>query len=141
MNKGEILSIIFPNGVGKPMVFNLITGISIADEGDICFNGFSHLSLEQLQINQRGIACIFQSLRLFLNMSVIANVMAAFFTRTHANLAQIVFRTRGFRHEEERIRTLAAKKPSVFCERLQGYRFNPPAYSLSYENWRCLKIT
>jgi ABC-type branched-subunit amino acid transport system ATPase component len=140
VNPGEIVSLIGPNGAGKTTVFNLITGLYAPDRGDIRFDGKSLLGLEPHQIAKRGIARTFQSLRLFLNMSVIENVMAAAYPRTHANLAQIIFRTPGFRKEETRIRTVAEEKLAFFGERLQGYRFDQPAYSLSYANRRRLEI-
>ena len=140
VNPGEIVSLIGPNGAGKTTVFNLITGLYAPDRGDIRFDGKSLLGLEPHQIAKRGIARTFQSLRLFLNMSVIENVMAAAYPRTHANLAQIIFRTPGFRKEETRIRALAEEKLAFFGERLQGYRFDQPAYSLSYANRRRLEI-
>ena len=140
VNPGEIVSLIGPNGAGKTTVFNLITGLYAPDRGDIRFDGKSLLGLEPHQIAQRGIARTFQSLRLFLNMSVIENVMAAAYPRTHANLAQIIFRTPGFRKEETRIRAVAEEKLAFFGERLQGYRFDQPAYSLSYANRRRLEI-
>ncbi len=140
VNPGEIVSLIGPNGAGKTTVFNLITGLYAPNRGDIRFDGKSLLGLEPHQIAKRGIARTFQSLRLFLNMSVIENVMAAAYPRTHANLAQIIFRTPGFRKEETRIRAVAEEKLAFFGERLQGYRFDQPAYSLSYANRRRLEI-
>lgn len=137
---GEIVSLIGPNGAGKTTVFNLITGLYKPDQGDIRFDGSSLIGLEPHQISQRGIARTFQTLRLFLNISVIENVMAAAYGQTSANLAQIIFRTPGFRREEARIRALAQEKLAFFGERLQGYRYDQPAYSLSYANRRRLEI-
>jgi ABC-type branched-subunit amino acid transport system ATPase component len=137
---GEILGLIGPNGAGKTTVFNLITGLYPPDRGDIRFDGASLLGREPHAITALGIARTFQTLRLFLNMSVIENVMAAAYPRTRANLAQIVLRTPGFRREEEQIRQAAENKLSFFGERLQGYRFDQPAYSLSYANRRRLEI-
>jgi branched-chain amino acid transport system ATP-binding protein len=36
---GEILALIGPNGAGKTTVFNVVTGVYQATEGDIVFNG------------------------------------------------------------------------------------------------------
>jgi ABC-type branched-subunit amino acid transport system ATPase component len=140
VNPGEIVSLIGPNGAGKTTVFNLITGLYTPSRGDICFDGASLLGLEPHQITRRGIARTFQSLRLFLNMSVIENVTSAAFFRAQANLAQIVLRTPGFKQEEARIRARAEEKLAFFGERLKGYRFDQPAYSLSYANRRRLEI-
>jgi ABC-type branched-subunit amino acid transport system ATPase component len=137
---GEILSLIGPNGAGKTTVLNLITGLYRPSSGDILFNGRSIVGRDMHQITRMGISRTFQSLRLFLNMSVIDNVMSAAFARTHTNWLQIALRTPGFRSEETRIRQLAEAKLAFFGERLVGYRYDQPAYSLSYANRRRLEI-
>lgn len=137
---GEILSLIGPNGAGKTTVLNLITGLYQPDEGDLRFDGTSLAGMEMHKITRLGIARTFQNLRLFLNMSIIENVMSAAFARTHANWLQVVLRTPGYRSEEKHIRELAEEKLRFFGERLVGYRFDQPAYSLSYANRRRLEI-
>lgn len=137
---GEIVSLIGPNGAGKTTVLNLMTGLYQPDEGDILFNGKSIVGREMHAITDSGIARTFQSLRLFLNMSVVENVMSAAFARSHANWLQIILRTPGFRREDAQIRQLAEQKLAFFGERLVGYRFDQPAYSLSYANRRRLEI-
>jgi len=140
VNEGEILSIIGPNGAGKTTVLNLLTGLDAPDRGDIRFQGRSLVGLFPHQITGLGLARTFQTLRLFLNMSVIENVMSAAYSHTRANLLQIIFRTPGWRQEEAEIRALAEEKLAFFGERLVGYRFDQPAYSLSYANRRRLEI-
>jgi ABC-type branched-subunit amino acid transport system ATPase component len=138
--EGEIFSIIGPNGAGKTTVLNLLTGINAPTSGSIHFQGEPIAGLSPHRITRLGIARTFQTLRLFLNMSVIENVMSAAYTHTKANLFEIVFRTARWRQEEAAIRALAEETLSFFGERLVGYRFNQPAYSLSYANRRRLEI-
>lgn len=140
VRQGEILSIIGPNGAGKTTVLNLLTGIIEPDSGDILFEGRSTVGLEPHQIAALGVSRTFQTLRLFLNMSVIENVMAAAFARTSASLPAIIFRTKAWREEETRLREQAEETLAFFGERLVGYRFDEPAYSLSYANRRRLEI-
>jgi branched-chain amino acid transport system ATP-binding protein len=140
VDEGEIVSVIGPNGAGKTTLFNLITGVYRPDEGDIVFDGTSLLGLQPHEITARGIARTFQSLRLFLNMTVKENVMAAAHSHTRAGIARSIFRTPGMRREEREIRRLAEERLSFFGQRLMGYRWNQPAYSLSYANRRRLEI-
>jgi len=137
---GEIVSVIGPNGAGKTTLFNLVTGIYRPTAGEIRFEGQSIVGLEPHQITRRGIARTFQTLRLFLNMSVRENVMAAAYGHTKAGVFRAILRTPGQRREEREIRELAERRLAFFGERLMGYRWDQPAYSLSYANRRRLEI-
>ena len=140
VDEGEIVSVIGPNGAGKTTLFNLVTGVYEPTGGDIVFAGASIKGLDPHQITRRGIARTFQTLRLFLNMSVRENVMAAAYGHTKAGVFRSMLRTPGMRQEEREIRELAEKRLAFFGERLMGYRWDQPAYSLSYANRRRLEI-
>ncbi|TMK34817.1 MAG: ABC transporter ATP-binding protein [Actinobacteria bacterium] len=140
VGEGEIVSLIGPNGAGKTTVFNLITGLYRPDKGEISLGGESLLGLSAHRITRRGVARTFQTLRLFLNMSVKENVMAAAYGHTRAGVVRSVLRTPGQRREEREIRRLAEERLAFFGDRLMGYRWNQPAYSLSYANRRRLEI-
>jgi branched-chain amino acid transport system ATP-binding protein len=140
VDEHEIVSVIGPNGAGKTTLFNLVTGVYAPDEGDIVFDGESLVGVAPNRITRRGIARTFQTLRLFLNMTVKENVMAAAYGHTRAGVIRSVLRTPGMRREEREIAALAEEKLSFFGERLMGYRWNQPAYSLSYANRRRLEI-
>jgi len=140
VGEGEIVSLIGPNGAGKTTVFNLITGLYRPDKGEISLGGESLLGLSAHRITRRGVARTFQTLRLFLNMSVKENVMAAAYGHTRAGVVRSVLRTPGQRREEREIHRLAEERLAFFGDRLMGYRWNQPAYSLSYANRRRLEI-
>src|SRR6266550_3873696 len=140
VDEGEIVSVIGPNGAGKTTLFNLVTGVYQPDGGDIRFENQSVLGLQPHEITARGIARTFQTLRLFLNMTVKENVMAAAWSHTHAGILRSILRTPGMRREEREIARLAEERLSFFGQRLMGYRWNQPAYSLSYANRRRLEI-
>jgi len=140
VGEGEIVSVIGPNGAGKTTFFNVVTGVYPPDEGEILFEARSILGLEPHQIARRGVARTFQTLRLFLNMTVKENVMAAAYGHTRAGVVRSVLRTRGMRREEREIERLAEERLGFFGERLVGYRWKQPAYSLSYANRRRLEI-
>ena len=140
VDEGEIVSVIGPNGAGKTTLFNLVTGVYEPTGGDILFAGESIRGLEPHKITRKGIARTFQTLRLFLNMSVRENVMAAAYGHTKAGVFRSMVRTPGQRREEREIRELAETRLAFFGERLMGYRWDQPAYSLSYANRRRLEI-
>jgi ABC-type branched-subunit amino acid transport system ATPase component len=140
VEESEIVSVIGPNGAGKTTLFNLVTGVYQPDAGDIRFLGESVVGLEPQKITARGIARTFQTLRLFLNLTVKENVMAAAWPHTKAGIVRCVLRTPGMRREEREIERLAEERLSFFGQRLAGYRWNQPAYSLSYANRRRLEI-
>ena len=140
VGEGEIVSVIGPNGAGKTTLFNVVTGVYPPDEGEIVFEGRSILGLDPHQIARRGVARTFQTLRLFLNMTVKENVMAAAYGHTRAGVVRSVLRTRGMRREEREIERLAEERLGFFGQRLVGYRWRQPAYSLSYANRRRLEI-
>ena len=140
VQEGEIVSLIGPNGAGKTTVFNLITGVYDPEEGDIRLDGRSLVGVPAEKRTRLGVARTFQTLRLFLNMSVEENVMAATFCHTRAQVWQSVLRTPFQRREERHVRAVADEKLSFFGDRLAGYRRRQQAYSLSYANRRRLEI-
>jgi branched-chain amino acid transport system ATP-binding protein len=140
IDPGEIVSVIGPNGAGKTTVFNVITGIYGPTKGAVRFDGSSLAGLKPHQVTQRGVARTFQSLRLFLNMTVLENVMAATYGRTRCTPIEQILRLPRARREEREVRALAEEVLSFFGQRLAGYRWNQPAYSLSYANRRRLEI-
>jgi ABC-type branched-subunit amino acid transport system ATPase component len=140
VGEGEIVSVIGPNGAGKTTVFNVITGIYEPTAGAVRFAGKSLAGLKPHQVTQLGVARTFQSLRLFLNTSVLENVIAATYGRTRATPLEQILRLPRARREEREVRDQAEKILSFFGQRLAGYRWHQPAYSLSYANRRRLEI-
>jgi branched-chain amino acid transport system ATP-binding protein len=140
VHEGEIVSLIGPNGAGKTTVFNLITGVYDPDRGDIRLAGESLCGVPAHKRTKLGVSRTFQSLRLFLNMSVKENVMAASYCHTRSRVWQSILRTPFQRAEEREVHRLAEEQLSFFGQRLRGYRRQQPAYSLSYANRRRLEI-
>jgi len=140
VDEGEIVSLIGPNGAGKTTVFNLVTGIYAPDAGEIVFEGRNIAGLPPHKITRLGIARTFQTLRLFLNMTVKENVMAAAYGHTRSTAIEAVLRLPRARREEREIARFAEEKLAFFGPRLIGYRLDQPAYSLSYANRRRLEI-
>jgi branched-chain amino acid transport system ATP-binding protein len=140
VDEGEIVSVIGPNGAGKTTLFNVVTGIYEPDEGDIRLGGESIVGMPPHAIARKGVARTFQTLRLFLNMTVVENVMAATYGNTRATVFESMLRLPRARREHREARALAQEKLRFFGERLVGYRWEQPAFSLSYANRRRLEI-
>jgi branched-chain amino acid transport system ATP-binding protein len=140
VGEDEIVSVIGPNGAGKTTLFNVITGLYKPAEGEIIFAGQNIAGMAPDRINRLGIARTFQTLRLFLNMTVKENVMAVQYGRTRSGPMRSMLRTPGMRREEREINRRAEESLAFFGKRLMGYRWEQPAYSLSYANRRRLEI-
>ena len=140
IDEGEIVSVIGPNGAGKTSFFNVISGMFPPDDGEISFMGENIAGLEPSDITTRGIARTFQNVRLFPNMTVLENGMVSQHCRTSQGMWGAIFRTEAFKQEEAEIEERAKEILSIFGDRLMGYRFDQPAFVLSYANRRRLEI-
>jgi branched-chain amino acid transport system ATP-binding protein len=69
-----ITALIGPNGAGKTTVFNLITNLFSADNGQVEFDGEQLIGLSPSNIAQRGLIRTFQSARVIPGMTVLENV-------------------------------------------------------------------
>ena len=104
VDEREVVSVIGPNGAGKTTVFNVITGVYEPNDGDVRFGDSSIAGKSPTKITRLGIARTFQSLRLFLNMSVIENVTAATYGHTKAMPWESILRLPRARREEREVR-------------------------------------
>lgn len=104
---GEILGLIGPNGAGKTTVFNVLTGVYNASQGDVQFEGESILKKRPYEIFSKGIARTFQNIRLFSNMTALENAMVARHCRTKTGVVGAIFRTPSQKKEEVAIRAKA----------------------------------
>lgn len=140
IEEGEIVSIIGPNGAGKTSFFNVVSGIFQPDNGQVLFDGLSITGHTPSQITKAGIARTFQNVRLFPNLTVLENVMVGQHCRTKSGVFASILRTKSQREEEKMIEEKAKDILSFFGSRLVGYRFDQPAFVLSYANRRRLEI-
>jgi len=85
VTENTILGIIGPNGSGKTTLFNCLTGIYHPHRGDIFFQGQSVRRLSPDRIAAQGMARTFQNLRLFMNMTVLDNILVGRHLRFNKN--------------------------------------------------------
>lgn len=107
IGQGKIVGLIGPNGAGKTTVFNVLTGVYQASEGDVLFDGKSILKYNPHQIFEKGIARTFQNIRLFSKMTALENAMVARHCRTKIGVIGSIFRTKSQRKEEAEIKEKA----------------------------------
>jgi len=72
----DILGIMGPNGSGKTTFLNCITGLYRPEQGTITFNGRSLVGLRPHQISRSGVGRTFQVPKVFLEMSLVDNMLA-----------------------------------------------------------------
>ncbi len=100
IGNGRIVGLIGPNGAGKTTVFNVLTGVYQASEGDVIFNGENILGNRPYVIFEKGIARTFQNIRLFSKMTALENAMVARHCRASKGVVGALLRTRSQKREE-----------------------------------------
>ena len=73
---GEVVGLIGPNGAGKTSVFNCITGFYRPTGGSVTLGRVAITGKRPYQISRLGIRRTFQNIRLFNDLSVLANIVA-----------------------------------------------------------------
>jgi len=74
---GEIVGVIGPNGSGKTTLFNSILGQIQPTTGHVEFCGEDITGMAPLALSRRGIGRTFQTLQVFVKLSVRDNLIAA----------------------------------------------------------------
>lgn len=136
----EIVGLIGPNGSGKSTFFNLVTGIYKPTRGEVLFKGRSIKNLPSYQITRKGIARTFQSSRLFLDLSVLDNVLVGMHCRQKTNAWRAVFRPQASRKELLGGIEKARELFSLFSEKRLADSFLKKAQELPQADKRRLEI-
>ncbi|WBW50511.1 ABC transporter ATP-binding protein [Peptoniphilus equinus] len=137
LRQGELVGLIGPNGAGKTTVFNILTGVYKATEGDYFVNGEKISDPTTFKLVRKGLVRTFQNIRLFNKMSVLENILCAEnFNMSYSKLEGI-FRLPKYWSEEKAARERAMELLSIF--KLDQYA-NLDAESLPYGKQRQLEI-
>ena len=137
IKRGQVYGLIGPNGAGKTTFFNVLTGLYTPDSGSFELAGKPYQPTAVHEVARAGIARTFQNIRLFAEMTALENVMVGRHTRTQSGLLGAVLRTKGFKSEEDAIRTRAMELLDyVGLAKFADYR----ARTLSYGDQRRLEI-
>ena len=74
---GEIVGVIGPNGSGKTTLFNAILGQIKPTTGHVAFCGENITGMSPLELSRRGVGRTFQTLQVFVKLSVRDNLIVA----------------------------------------------------------------
>ena len=81
VEKGKVLGVIGPNGAGKSTLFDLITGYTKPDSGNILFENKNIFGLKPDKISSLGFGRTFQKLKPFADQTLLENVMIGAFVK------------------------------------------------------------
>ena len=137
IRRGQVYGLIGPNGAGKTTFFNVITGLYTPDSGTFELAGQPYKPQAVHQVAKAGIARTFQNIRLFAEMTALENVMVGRHVRTRSGLFGAIFRTGGFKAEEDAI----AERAQQLLDYVGiGKYANFRSRTLSYGDQRRLEI-
>jgi ABC-type branched-subunit amino acid transport system ATPase component len=104
---GSVFAIIGPNGAGKSTLLNLMSGLYQPDAGRMVFDGVDLVGVPAHKRVRLGLARTFQKIRLFKQLSVLGNVIAAFHVHHDIPAWQYVVHGAAFARDHARCRAEA----------------------------------
>jgi branched-chain amino acid transport system ATP-binding protein len=99
VEEGSVHAIIGPNGAGKSTLLNCFVGRLTPDTGSVLFDGKSLVGLAPHQINQAGVARVFQTPEVFSDLTLEENVTISTLARRDGPFALNAWRRLGSRGE------------------------------------------
>jgi branched-chain amino acid transport system ATP-binding protein len=104
---GEIVGLIGPNGAGKTTVFNVVSGVFHADNGQVLLDGEDISGLEPHFVARRGVVRTFQTTTLFAGLSVIENALLGLHLVSTIGFREALLNTTSYRDKERELRRKA----------------------------------
>jgi len=122
VEEGQTLAIIGPNGAGKSTLLNVCIGRLTPDSGSVEFHGETLIGKKPYEINQAGVARVFQTPEIFPELNLLQNVMIpALSKRNGAFHFNIITRMREEKQiESEAIHFLAEFGLQDQCDNVAG---------------------
>src|SRR6059036_80961 len=134
VRRGEILSVIGPNGPGKTTLLNMISAFYHPDTGRILLDGADVTRLSPSRVAERGVARTFQNIALFKGMTVLDNLMLGRHVRMKSGvLASFVYW--GLAQKEEVAHRRRVEDIIDFLK-IQDLRLRPPEAGRARERAR-----
>ncbi len=93
IEEGKTHAIIGPNGAGKSTLLNVVIGRLTPTSGAVIFDGHILTGKKPHEINQVGIARVFQTPEIFPDLSILHNVMAPAFAKRDGAFRVNMFRS------------------------------------------------
>lgn len=107
IEEGKIHAIIGPNGAGKSTLLNVCIGRLHPDTGSVRFDGKNVIGMQPHEINQAGIARVFQTPEIFPDLTLLENVMIPAFAKRDGafkfNFVRGLLQERKIREEAEHV--------------------------------------
>jgi branched-chain amino acid transport system ATP-binding protein len=137
VEEGEIRALIGPNGAGKTTLLNMLCGVTPPSGGEIVFRDARIQGLRPHAIAKLGIGRTFQVPRLFVDLTVLQNVMVGYHCRTRLRLVPTLLGLGSARAEERRIDARAREALALVGLAADADR---PARSITFVQQRLLEI-
>jgi ABC-type branched-subunit amino acid transport system permease subunit/ABC-type lipoprotein export system ATPase subunit len=136
VEEGSVTALIGPNGAGKTTLFNAISRLQQMAGGRIWFGDKEVTKLDAASTARLGMARTFQNLRIFVNMSVLDNVLVGCHRHEKSGFWAGGLGFPSQRREEKRSRARAMDALALVGMQEQA---NLPASSLPYGQQRLLR--